>query len=79
VSPELVDQFNAAHEADRAGVTQADAVAHLQRSGDAVIALIASLTDSDLDLADGRVGRFAQILARHPDNHRAEIEAALRR
>jgi hypothetical protein len=79
VSPELVDQFNAAHAADRADVTQADAVTHLQRSGDAVIALIASLTESDLDLADGRVGRFAQILARHPDNHRAEIEAALRR
>jgi DinB superfamily len=78
VSPELVDQFNAAHAADHAGVTQADAVAHLQRSGDAVIALVGSLTDSDLELADGRVGRFAQILARHPDGHRTEIEAALR-
>ncbi len=78
VSPELVDEFNAAHSAAAATVTQADAGAHLQRSGDAVIALIRGLAPTDLALADGRVGRFAQILARHPDDHRAQIEAAIR-
>jgi hypothetical protein len=79
VSPELVDRFNAAHAASAAGVTQADAAEHLQRSGDVVIALIGGLADTGLGLAEGRVGRFAQILARHPDDHRAELEAALRR
>lgn len=78
VGPELVDRFNAAHAASYTSVTQADAVAHLQRSGDAIIALIGGLTDSDLELAGGRVRRFAEILARHPDDHRVEITAALR-
>lgn len=79
VSPELVDSFNAAHAARATGITQAEAAEHLRRSGDVVIALISGLADADLGLAEGRVGRFAQILARHPDDHRAEIEAALRR
>jgi hypothetical protein len=78
VSAELVDSFNAAHARDAAAVTQPDAIAHLERSGDAVIALISHLSVDDLERADGQVGRFAQILARHPDNHRAEIEAVLR-
>jgi hypothetical protein len=51
---------------------------HLQRSGDAIIALIGGLADADLDAADGRVRMFAQISTRHPDNHRADLEAALR-
>ena len=79
VSPELVDRFNAAHAASAAGITRADAAEHLQRSGDVVIALISGLADADLGLAGGLVGRFAQILTRHPDDHRAEIESALRR
>jgi DinB superfamily len=78
VGPELVDEFNAAHAAAAAAISQAEAAAHLQRSGDAAIALIRGLTEADLALADGRVGRFAQILARHPDDHRAQIEAAIR-
>jgi hypothetical protein len=78
VGPELVDKFNAAHASTAAAVTQTEAITHLQRSGDAVIALVSRLSTDDLDRADGRVGRFAQILTRHPDNHRAEIEAALR-
>jgi hypothetical protein len=78
LGPELVDQFNAAHAAHAANVTKTDAAAHLQRSGDVLIALINGLTAGDLALADGRVGRLAQILARHPDDHRAEITAACR-
>jgi hypothetical protein len=78
VGPELVDRFNAAHAANAAAVTQAGAIAHLQRSGDAVVALVRGLSAGDLARAGGRVGRFAQILARHPDDHLAEIEAALR-
>jgi hypothetical protein len=78
VSPELVDRFNAAHAKDAAAVTRADAMAHLQRSGDVIIALVSGLSSSDLERAGGRAGRFAQILARHPDDHRSEIEAALR-
>jgi DinB superfamily len=77
VSPELVDEFNSAHAAAAAAITQADAAAHLQRSGDAAIALVSGLAETDLALAGGRVGRFAQILTRHPDDHRAQIEAAI--
>ncbi len=78
VSPELVDGYNAAHARDAAAVTRADAAAHLQRSGDVIIALVSGLSPGDLERSGGRVGRLAQILARHPDDHRAEIEAALR-
>ena len=51
---------------------------HLRASGDAIVALVGELADSDLDLADGRVRRLAEIAARHADDHRAAIEAALR-
>jgi len=78
VSAELVDTFNAAHAQDAAAVTRADAISHPGRSGDAVIALVSRLSVEDLERPDGRIGRFALILARHPDNHRAEIEAVLR-
>jgi DinB superfamily len=78
VSPELVDDFNAAHAVDAATVTQADAIAHLQSGGDVVVALVRGLSAGDLTRAGGRIGRLAQILARHPDDHRADIEAALR-
>jgi hypothetical protein len=30
-----------------------------------------------LQAGDGRVERFAQIAVRHPDDHRAELQAAL--
>jgi len=78
VGPELVDKFNATHARDAAAVTRADATAHVQRSGDVIVALVSGLSSDDLERAGGRVGRLAQILARHPDDHRAEIEAALR-
>lgn len=76
-SPELVDGFNAAHAVKAAELTRADAVAHLRASGDQAIALVRGLADTDLDRGDGLVRRFAGILARHPDDHRTQIEAAL--
>ena len=73
----LVDRLNAAHAADSAHLTQAGAMEHLSRSGDELIALIAALTEADLDIGDGRVRRFAEISARHPDMHRTDLEEAL--
>jgi hypothetical protein len=58
-------------------VTPGHVVGHLRSSGDAMIALIAGLEPAQLDLGDGRVRRLAMIAARHADNHRTEIEAAL--
>ena len=78
LGPELVDRLNAAHATDAATVTRAEAATHLRRNGDAVVALINGLAESDLDRDDGRVGRLCAILARHPDDHRTELEAALR-
>ena len=76
VSGEIVDELNAAHAA--AGLpSQADAVAHLHRSGDAIIDLVAELRPDDLDAADGRGRRLAQIAIRHADDHRRDIQAAL--
>ena len=57
--------------------SQADAVAHLHRSGDAIIDLVAELRPDDLDAADGRGRRLAQIAIRHADDHRRDIQAAL--
>jgi hypothetical protein len=54
-------------------------MAHLQSSGDAIIATISQLTPADLDADGGRVRRLAEIAARHADDHRASIEAALNR
>jgi hypothetical protein len=42
-----------------------------------LISLIAGLAPAQLDADGGRVRRFAQIAARHADNHRSEIESAL--
>jgi hypothetical protein len=73
----LVDRLNAAHATDSAHLTQAGAMEHLTRSGDELIALISRLTPADLDAGGGRVRRFAEIAARHPDTHRTDIEEAL--
>lgn len=73
----IVDELNAEHASDATAVTPAHVAGHLRSSGDALIALIAGLEPGQLDLGGGRVRRFAVIAARHADNHRAEIEAAL--
>lgn len=74
----LVDRLNAAHAAQAAHLTQAGAMDHLTRSGDELIALISGLAAEDLEAGGGRVRRFAEIAARHPDTHRTDIEEALR-
>jgi hypothetical protein len=74
----LVDRLNAAHAIEACRLTQAGAMEHLRRNGDAMIALIAGLADSNLDASGGRVRRFAEIAARHPDTHRTDIEDAIR-
>jgi len=73
----LVDRLNAEHAADSVHLTQAGAMEHLTRSGDELIALISTLTQADLDVGGGRVRRFAEISARHPDAHRTDLEDAL--
>jgi len=77
VNPDIVDQLNAEHAAEAGGVTVAHVTGHLRSSGDELIAFVAALEPGQLHLGDGRMGRFAAIAARHPDNHRTEIEAAL--
>jgi hypothetical protein len=39
--------------------------------------LVAGCSAAALQSGGGRVERFAQIAVRHPDDHRAELEAAL--
>jgi hypothetical protein len=74
----LVDRLNAAHAASAGHLTQAGAMEHLMRSGDELIGLVAGLAEADLDAGAGRVRRFAEIAARHPDTHRTDIQEALR-
>jgi DinB superfamily len=77
VNAAVVDDLNAEHARGAATVSPAEVMSHLRSSGDALIALIAGLEPGQLDLDEGRVRRLAVIAARHADNHRAEIEAAL--
>jgi hypothetical protein len=77
VNTDIVDELNAEHAIDAGAVTPAHVAGHLRSSGDALIALVAGLEPGQLDLDGGRVRRLAIIAARHADNHRAEIEAAL--
>jgi hypothetical protein len=79
VSPEVVDALNAGHAPSAAGVTRPKAADHLRRSGDVLIALVAGLDPGQLEASGGRVRRFAEIAARHADDHRSDLEAALRR
>ena len=58
-------------------MSKTEATEHLRRSGAAISVLVAGLSPADLAAWDGRVRRLAQIAARHADDHRADIEAAL--
>jgi hypothetical protein len=71
-----VDALNAEH-AVAAALTQDEAIKHLRSSGAAFSGLVAGCSAADLQAGNGRVERFAQIAVRHPDDHRAELEAAL--
>ena len=73
-----MDRLNAAHASEAGHLTQAGAMEHLARIGDEMIAIIAALTEDDLEAGGGRVRRFAEIAARHPDTHRTDIEDGLR-
>jgi DinB superfamily len=73
----VVDALNAKHARDATAVSRDEATGHLRRSGAAISALVAGLGPADLAAGDGRVRRLAQIAARHADDHRADIEAAL--
>ena len=76
VNATTVDALNAEHAA-AATMTPDDAIKHLRSSGAAFVGLVAGCSAADLQAGDGRVERFAQIGIRHPDDHRAELEAAL--
>jgi hypothetical protein len=78
VDAALVDRLNAEHAARAGHLTQAGAMEHLTRSGDELIALVSRMSEADLEAGGGRVRRLAEVTARHPDSHRAELEAALR-
>ena len=77
VNSGVVDALNAQHARDATAVSKTEATEHLRRSGEAISMLVASLRPADLAAGDGRVRRLAQIAARHADDHRADIEAAL--
>jgi hypothetical protein len=77
VSSQTVDTLNAQHAQSAAAVTKAEVTGHLRRSGDAISRLVAGLDAADLAAGDGMVRRLAQIAARHADDHRTDIQAAL--
>jgi hypothetical protein len=77
VDSDVVDALNAQHARDAKAVSRDEATEHLRRSGSAISALVAGLGPAGLAAGDGRVRLMAQIAARHADEHRADIEAAL--
>ena len=77
VNSDVVDALNAQHARDATAVSRTEATEHLRRSGEVISVLVAGLSPADLAAGDGRVRRLAQIAARHADDHRADIEAAL--
>ena len=77
VTPAMVDELNARHAAAVGAATRGAVTEHLLRSGDAIVALVGSLGPEQLSGGDGRLTRLAEIAARHADDHRQELEAAL--
>jgi hypothetical protein len=71
-----VDALNAEHAAAPA-LTPDETIKHLRSSGAAFGGLVGGCSAADLQAGSGRVERFAQVGIRHPDDHRAELEAAL--
>jgi hypothetical protein len=72
---EVVDELNARHWVAARNMTRRQAVEHLQRRGDMLVALIGSLRPESLDLDGRRVRRFAKVAALHADSHRREVES----
>src|SRR5215471_847693 len=77
VDATTVDALNAGHAVAAATTAPDEAIKHLRSSGAAFAGLVAGCSAADLQAGGGRVERFAQIAIRHPDDHRAELEAAL--
>jgi DinB superfamily len=77
VNSDIVDALNARHARAAAQVSRAEATEHLRRSGEAISRLVEGLSAADLTAGDGMVRRLAQIAARHADDHRTDIQAAL--
>ena len=77
VDSDVVDALNAQHARDARAVSRDEATEHLRRSGAAISVLVAGLDPAGLAAGDGRVRLLAQIAARHADEHRADIQAAL--
>jgi hypothetical protein len=77
VSHAIIDARNAVH-ASAATTVGCDAVvSHLRQAGNAMADAIRPLSTAQLDADKGWVRRFAEVAARHTDDHRAEIEGAL--
>jgi hypothetical protein len=77
VTGDMVDALNAEHALAAAAVTKDGAIEHLRRSGTVFRDLVAGCSAAGRQSGGGRVERFAQIAVRHPDDHRAELQAAL--
>jgi len=77
VSPAVVDELNARHALAVTAPTPQEAIEHLRRSGDDLVALLESLRPEQVSGGDGRIARFAEIAALHADGHRSELEDAL--
>ena len=74
VDAELIDRLNSEHSARAANVTGPVAIEHLTSAGDAFIEFLRTLELEHLDLEGGRVRRFAEIVIRHTNDHRVQIE-----
>jgi hypothetical protein len=73
----VVDELNAKHASASTALSRDDVLAHLDRSGDAIIRLVGSLEIDQLASGEGRVELLAKIASRHADGHRSEMEGAL--
>ena len=77
VDSDVVDALNAKHARASTALRRDEVLAHLERSGDAIIGLVGGLEIDQLASGEGRVERLAQIASRHADGHRSEMESAL--
>jgi len=77
VDSRVVDALNAQHAERAQGVAREEVVQHLRSEGDDFAALVRSLSDQDLALGEGRVGRLAKIGLLHTGGHLQELEDSL--
>jgi hypothetical protein len=77
VSQEIIDARNAVHASTATTVACDAVVSHLRQAGNAMADAIRPLSAAQLDADKGWVRRFAEVAARHSDDHRTDIEGAL--